>query len=134
MVATRNRNTTPAAARCPWPGKVVLPVRVQHRVSRRQRVVGLVVIDDDDLRAGLVGGGDGVDRCSAAIDGEDETRAVSNQPCKRLRRRPIAFGEPVGDIGGGTVRMGAQEALDQRDRGRAVDVVVAEYGDRLAAR
>ena len=28
--------------------------------------------------------------------------------------------------------MGAQEALDQGDGGRAVDVVVAEHGDRLA--
>ena len=28
--------------------------------------------------------------------------------------------------------MRAEKALDQRDRGRAVDIVVAEHGDRLA--
>jgi hypothetical protein len=29
--------------------------------------------------------------------------------------------------------MGAQEALDERDRGRAVDIVVAEHGNRLVS-
>ena len=85
-------------------------------------------------RAGLVGGGDGVDRCVPQSTVRMRRAPSLTQPGKRLRRRAIAFGEPVGNIGGGTVPMGAQEALDQRDRGRAVDVVVAEYGDRLAAR
>ena len=51
---------------------------------------------------------------------------------QRLRGRAVAFGEPVGDIGRHALPMGAQEALDQRHRGRAVDIVIAEHGHLLA--
>ena len=116
----------------PLAREIVLPIGIEHRIGRRQRVVGLVVIDDDDFGAGRIGGGDGGLRGGAAIDGEDQARAVFRKADQRLRRRAVAFGEPVGDIGRHALPMGAQEALDQRDRGRTVDIVIAEHGDLLA--
>ena len=56
----------------PLTGEIVLAVGIDHRERRRQRLVGLVVVDDDDFRAGSVGRGDGGLRGGAAIDGEDE--------------------------------------------------------------
>ncbi len=54
--------------------EIVLPVRVDDGKSGRQRLVGLMMIDDDHFGAGGVGGGDGGLRVRSAIDGEDETR------------------------------------------------------------
>ena len=116
----------------PLAREIVLAVRIEHGECRRQRFVGLVMVDDDDFRAGSIGGGDGGLGGGAAIDGEDEAGALLDKIGKRLRRRAVAFGEPIGNIGRGHLSMRAQEALDQRHRSRAVDVVVAEYGDRLA--
>ena len=112
--------------------EIVLPVGIEHGIGRRQSLVGLVVVDDDDFGAGLVGGGDGGLCRGAAIDREDEPRAVfAPRPASASGRRAVAFGEPVGNISRHALPMGAQEALDQRHGGRAVDVVVAEHGDRL---
>ena len=72
----------------PLAREIVLPVGVDHRERGRQRLVGLVVVDDDDLGAGRVGGGDGGLGRGAAIDGEDETRAL----LRRVRQAPLAIG------------------------------------------
>ncbi len=116
------------------PREIVLPVRIEHGERRRQRLVGLVMIDDDHLGAGGVGGFDGRLGRRAAIDGEDEARPFARKTGKRLGRGPVAFGEPVGNVGCRALPVGAQEALDQRDRGRAIDVVIAEHGDRFSLR
>ena len=111
--------------------EIVLPVRVDDGKSGRQRLVGLMMIDDDHFGAGGVGGGDGGLRGRPAIDGEDETRPSFGKPGKGLGRGSITFGQPVGNIGHGALPVGAQEALDQRDRSRTIDIVIAEYGDLL---
>ncbi len=99
----------------PLTGEIVLAVGVQHREGGGQRLVGLVVIDDDDLGTGCVGGRYRSLSRGAAIDCEDEARAVLGEAGERRRRRPIAFGEPVGDVGRSILPMGPQEALDQGD-------------------
>ena len=116
----------------PLAGEIVLPVRIEHGECRRQRLVGLVMVDDDDFGAGSVGGVDGGLGGGAAIDGEDEAGAVLDKIGKRLGARAVAFGQAIGNIGRGRLSVRAQETLDQRHRSCAVDVVVAENGDRLA--
>ena len=116
----------------PLAGEIVLAVRIEHGECRGQRFVGLVMVDDDDFRAGSIGRGDGGLGGGAAIHREDETGAVLDKIGKRIGARAVAFGQAIGNIGRGRLSMRAQETLDQRHRSRAVDVVVAEYGDRLA--
>ena len=95
----------------PLAGEIVLPVGIEHGECRGQRLVGLVMVDDDDFRAGSVGGLDGGLGGGAAIDGEDEPGTLLGKPGKRRRRRAVAFGEAIGDIGrGASVRARAGSA------------------------
>ena len=112
-------------------GEIVLPVRIDHGKRGRQRLVGLVVVDDDHLRAGRISSGDCHLGGGAAIDGENEARAGLGKAGQRVRAWAIALRQPVGDIGRGRLPMRPQEALNQRHGRRTVDVVVAEHGDRL---
>ena len=57
-------------------GEIVLPVGIEHGEGRRQHLVGLMMIDDDHLRAARIGGLDGRASGGAAIDGDDEGRAL----------------------------------------------------------
>ena len=91
-----------------------------------------MVVDDDHFRAGGVGRGDGGLCGGAAVDGEDEARAIFDKAGKRLGARAVAFRQPIGNIGRGRLPMRAKKALDQSDRSRTVDIIVAEHGDRLS--
>ena len=69
----------------------------------------------------------------AAIDADGDARAARLQLDQRLAGRAVALHQPVGDIDD---RLGAEppQQQDQQGRaGRAVDVVIAEDRDRLAA-
>src|SRR5262245_63590300 len=90
------------------------------------------MIDDNDFGAASVGGLDGRRGGGAAINGDDKPRSLPGKPDERGRRRAVAFAEAVGDVGCRSLPVGAQEALDERHRGRAIDVVVAENGYGLA--
>ena len=90
------------------------------------------MVDDNDFGAASVGGLDGRAGGGAAIDGDDEPCTLLGKPGERRRRRAVAFAEAVGDVGCRNLAVGAQEALDERHRGCAVDVVIAENGDGLA--
>ena len=61
-------------------GEIVLPVGVEHREGRRQLLVGLVMVDDNDIGAASVGGLDGRAGGGAAIDGDDERRPLLGKP------------------------------------------------------
>ena len=50
------------------PGQIVAPVRIDDRHCRRQLLVGLMVIDDDDIDAELFGLCERLDAGRAAID------------------------------------------------------------------
>ena len=69
----------------------------------------------------------------AAIDGDQQLGAALGERADRLDVRPVAFENPVGNMDDRVEPAVAQIAREQRRRGRAVDVVVAEDRDALAA-
>ena len=117
----------------PLAREIILPVRIDDGEGGRQGLVRLVMVDDDDVCTSRVGGGDGRMRGRAAVDGEDEAGSLLCESREGRFRRAVAFGEAVGDVGRARLAMGAQEALDQGGRGRAVHVVITEHGDRLSS-
>ena len=68
----------------------------------------------------------------AAIDADDQRRAAIDQLVDRLGIRPVALEDAVGNIDARRSAERGEHAVQERRRGRAVDVVVAE--DRDAAR
>ena len=69
----------------------------------------------------------------AAIDGDEKRRAALGERADRLDVGAVAFENPVGDMHDRLDAADAQEARQQGRRGRAIDVVVAEDRDLLAA-
>jgi hypothetical protein len=112
-------------------GEVVVAVRIERGERARESLVRLVMIDDDHLGAFRVGSIDRRAGCRAAIKGENQARAFLREPAQRILARAVSFGQPVGDIGHGAPAVGAEVALDQSDRGRPVDIVVAERRNLL---
>ena len=113
-------------------GKIVAPVRIDDRHGRRQHLVGLVVIDDDDVDTERARFHERLDAGGAAIDRHQERGAARGERPHRLDVGAIAFEQPVGNVDQRVDAGLAQEARQQRGGGRAVDVVIAEHGDRLA--
>ena len=111
---------------------LIEPVRVDLREYRRKTRLGHVMIDNDDVETGLGRGGKRFMRGGAAIDGDDDGRAVGfeAQQCRRVRAIP--FAHPVGDIKRGRRADCRKETQQQRGGGRAVDIVITEHDDRLA--
>ena len=134
--ATPSRNAIPTAARWPCAAPSTLSSSRLGLISAT--AVGsadgaLVVVAHDHLEPGGGGFGERLERLRAAIDGDREARALGLQIDQRLAARAIAFHQPVGDV---DHRLGAEPAQQQGQqgrRGRAVDVIVAEDGNRLAA-
>ena len=91
-----------------------------------------VMIDDDHVDAGRLRHVERLERLRAAIDGDDQPRAALGDPHQRLAGGAVALHQPVGDIGLRIEAEIAQQADQQGGRGRAVDVIIAEDGDRLA--
>ena len=114
-------------------GKIVAPVRIDDSDRRRQHLVGLMMIDDHDVEAERAGFRERLDAGGAAIDGHQQRRAPRGERAHRLDIRAIAFEQAIGNVDDGLDAAEPQEAREQRGRGRAVDVVIAEDGDGLAA-
>ncbi len=115
------------------PGKLVLAVRIDHGDRGRQGLGGLMVVGHDHVEAGLGGGIQRRVGGRAAIDGDDEVRALGLELEKRRRVRAVAFLLAIRDIGQKPAADRLEEALQERRRGRAVDIVIAEHGHGLAA-
>ena len=114
--------------------QIVAAVRIDDGNRRRQHFVGLMVIDDDDIEAELLGLGQRLDTGGAAIDADQKRRAALGERAHRFDIRAIAFEQPVGNVDDRIDAAMAQIARQQRRRGRAVDVVIAEDGDVLSPR
>ena len=114
-------------------GKIVAPVRIDDGDRRRQRLVGLVVIDDDDIDAELARFRQRLDAGGAAIDRHQERGAARGERAHRLDIRAVAFEQTVGNVDQRLEAGVAQKAREQRRRSGAVDIVIAEDGDGLAA-
>ena len=116
------------------PGEIVAPVRIDDCYRRRQFLVGLMVIDDDDIDAELFGLLERLDAGRAAIDADQKRCAALGKRAHRFDIRAVAFEQAVGNVDDRLDAALAQIARQQRRRGGAVDVVIAENGDALAAR
>ncbi len=115
-------------------GEIVGPVRIHQRVDLGQFVAGLVMVDDDDRHAELPRFGQRLEAGGAAIDGDEQRRALARERAHRLDIRAIAFEDTVGNVDQRIEPAMAQVPGQQRRRGRAIDVVIAEDRDLLAAR
>ena len=115
-------------------GEIVAPVRIDDGHRRRQRLVGLMMIDDDDVHAERFGFAQRLDAGGAAIDGHQQRRAARGERPHRLDIRAVAFEQPVGNVDDRLDAAKPQEARQHGGGCRAVDVVVAENRDALAAR
>ena len=115
-------------------GEIVGPVRVHQRIDLGQFVAGLVMVDDDDRHAELACFRQRLEAGGAAIDGDEQRRALARKRAHRLDVGAIALEDAVGDVDQGIEPAMAQMPGQQRRRGRAIDVVIAEDRDLLAAR
>ncbi len=92
-----------------------------------------MVIDHDDVEAGAGGGGERRMGGDAAIDGDDDAGALFLQLQQRRFVRPVAFALPIRNIRDAAAAGRGNEPAQQRRGGRAVDIVVAEDRNGLAA-
>ena len=93
-----------------------------------------MMIDDDDVDAERFGLGKRLDAGGAAIDGHQQRRAALSERAHRLDIRAVAFEQPVGNVND---RLDAAMTQETRQHGGgccAVDIVIAENRDALAAR
>ena len=108
------------------------PSRMHDDGGGRQLTLALVVIGDDQFEAQLVRFRGFVEARDAAIDGDDELRAVGLELLKRLRIQPVALFQAVRHV---EIRFGADvaESLEEDGRsGHAVGIVVAVHRDAAA--
>ena len=91
-----------------------------------------MVIDNHHVDAARTGKRQRLVARGAAIDGNDEARALIDQERHGLGVGAIAFTEAVGNIDADVVSEGAEKALHERRGDGAVDVIVAEHGHGLA--
>ena len=93
-----------------------------------------MVIDDDDGHPELSRFRQRLDAGGAAIDRHQQRRALARKRAHGLHIGPVAFENAVGNMDQGIEPAMAQMPGQQRRGGRAVDVVIAEDRDLLAAR
>ena len=113
-------------------GEIVEPVRIDQRVDLRQLRAGLVMVDHDDRHAETFCFGERLDAGGAAIDGDEQRGALCGQRTHGFRVGPVALEDAVGNVDQRIKPAMAQMPGQQRRRGRAVDIVVAEDRDLLA--
>ena len=70
--------------------------------------------------------------CRAAIDRDNQLRAIVDQTFNRRRIWPITLKYPVGNINLRLSPMGLNKPAHQRRGRAAIDIIVAEYRNRLA--
>ncbi len=113
--------------------RLVEPVGLTTASARRQQRLGDMMIDDDRRRARRRPPPPAARAPSSPQSTVTTTSAPSSLQAQQRRRvRAIAFAQPVGDVDPRRAADRREKTQQQRRRGRAVDVVVAEHGDRLA--
>ena len=111
---------------------VVQPVGVDHGARLRQPRLAQVVVDHDHVEPGLGGVVERVEGADPAIDGDHDGHVLRREDAHGGAVRAVALAQAVGDVDRGRLGDGLEEAAEQRGRGGAVDIVVAEDGDRLS--
>ncbi len=131
--ATSTRKTDTRSAATPLPRKIVLAVRIHQSMAVRQIMCHLVVIDDDDVDIPLFGSPQSFVAGRATVDRHDQLRAVVDQLIDRRRVGSVAFEDAIGNIDTGLHAEMREETVHQRRGSRAIDVIVAEDRNVLAA-
>ena len=99
---------------------------VDHHKCASRLPDGFAIVNPNRLDEGEEASGHGH---LAAVGVAFLLGAALRDPDKRLARRPIAFHQPVRDIGLGIAAERSKKPDEQSRRGGAVDVIVAEDGD-----
>ncbi len=113
------------------PGDVVLAVRIDDGMHGGELLVGLVMVDDEHVGAEILRPLKRLEARRAAIDGDDETRAFPHEKLDRRRVGPIALRNAIGNVDAVGRVVVSEEAREQCRGARAVDVIVAEDGNRF---
>ena len=111
---------------------LIQPVGVDHGEGRGQPGLAEVVVDHDHVEARIRCFGERVEGADAAIDGDDHPHVRCRQLAHGGGVGAVALAQAVGDIDRHRARDRREEAAQQRRRGRAVHVIVAEDRDLLA--
>lgn len=114
--------------------EIIEPVRIDQRIDLRQLVTGLVMVDHDHGHAEAFCFGQRLDAGGAAIDGDEQRGALGRQSANRFGVGAVALENAVRDMDQRIEPAMAQVPGQQRRRGGAIDVVVAEDRDLLAPR
>ena len=91
------------------------------------------MVDDDDVGAERARGGQRLEAGGAAVDRDDQAGAVARQALDGVAAGAVALRHAVGDVDARGEPVRGEEAMHERGRAGAVDVVVAEHDDRLLA-
>ena len=114
-------------------GEIVGPVRIDQRIHDRQHIAALMVIDDDNRHSEPPRFHQRLDAGAAAIDRHQQRGALAREHADGFGIGAIAFEDAVRNVNQRIEPAMAQMPGEQRRRGRAVDVIVAEDRDLLAA-
>ncbi len=115
----------------PLPGDVVAPVRIDDGDGGRQLRAHLVMIEHDDVDAARLRALQRIEAGRAAIDADDQPRALPGERVDRVDVGSVALEDAVGDVDARRRAERRKHIVEKRGGGRAVDVVVAEDRDRL---
>jgi hypothetical protein len=133
--AALRRNATPTRREMPMRRRLVAfvePVGVDQRIGGGEGARAFVVIDHDHIHTGAFRHFQRLERLRAAIDRDDQARSGFGELHQRRAGRAIALHQPVRDIIARLQPQLAQQADQQRRAGRAIDIIIAINGDRLA--
>ncbi len=112
---------------------LVQAVRIYQCMRQRKLAGAFVMIDHDHIHAGFARSRERLERLCAAIDRHDQLRAAPRNADQRFARGAVTLHQPVGDIGLRRQAEVAQQAYHDRGRRGAIDIIIAEHGNRLAA-
>ncbi len=114
--------------------EIVLTVGIDNGERVRQLLRRLMMIEDDDIEAEPLGGGDRLMADRAAIDSDDKTGAASREGRHRLAVGAVALSDAIGNVDDRLAAAGFEVFAEQRRARRAIDIVIAEDRDALARR
>ena len=110
-------------------GEIVGPVRIHQRVDLRQFIAALMMIDHDHRHAEPPRFGQRLEAGGAAIHRHQQRGALARKHADGLDIGAVALKDPVGNMDQRIEPAMAQVPRQQRRRGGAVDIVIAEDRD-----
>ena len=116
------------------PRKIILPVRIDDSDDGGKFLVGLMMVDHDDVEAKFHRLRQRVDAGGAAIDRNQQRRTALGERADRIDVRPITLEDAIRNMHQRIKPALAQEPRQQRTRGCPVHIVVAEDRNLLVTR